>query len=275
MRIVTWSAATDDYTHSRRPRTARLTVNQIRQRPDDAIEDVPGDAQAIVMPHPFGRGRNDETGIEWMLRFAAAVNRHCREVRTVWIDHPPNDWRRPDGGDRRHPDAIELFQRMLSVWPQVGVHAAQYGVWSAGSEDDLLTSPVLWTEAGTIKMLSGVHLGTVMPWVRGIGQWAPNSHAPTIRTFLHDLLSCWRVGAEEVLVWFDPSNVTEMQLQQMAECIDVASGLSFTSDDEPADDMDRLLSTLAGGGAFTDILDVLASWGGTGGEIDPDLGGGA
>jgi len=66
-----------------------------------------------------------------------------------------------------------------------------------------------------------------------------------------------------------------MQLQQMAECIDVASGLSFTCDDEPADDMDRLLSTLAGGGNFNDILDVLASWGGTGGEMDPDLGGGA
>ena len=274
MRIVTWSAATDDFTHSRRPRTARLRVTDVRAKPDVAIEEVPGDAQAIIMPHPL-RGRSDQAAPDWMAAFAKLVHRHCREVRTVWIDHPPNDWHLPGGGNRRHPDAIELFQQMLSVWPQVGVHAAQYGVWSAGSDDDLLTSPVLWTEAGTIRMMSAVHLGTVMPWVRGIGQWAPNSPAPTIRTFLHDLLSCWRVGATEVLVWFDPGNVTEMQLQQMAECIDVASGLSFTCDDEPADDMDRLLSTLAGGGNFNDILDVLASWGGTGGEIDPDLGGGA
>jgi len=275
MRIITWSEATDDYTHSCRPRTARLRVDQIRQKPDVAIEEVPGDSQAIIMPHPFGRGRNDQTGLDWMAAFAMLVNRHCRQVRTVWIDHPPNDWRLPDGGDRRNFDAIKLFKQMLAVWPQVGVHAVQYGVMQTGSNDDLLTSPVLWTEAGTIRMMSGVHLGTVMPWVRGIGQWAPNSPAPTIRTFLHDLLSCWRVGAEEVCVWFDPLNVTDMQLQQMAECIDVASGLSFTADDEPADDMDRLLSTLAGGGNFNDILDVLASWGGTGGEIDPDLGGGA
>ena len=274
MRIVTWSAATDDFTHSRRPRTARLRVDQIRQKPDVAIEEVPGDAQAIIMPHPFGRGRNDQTGLDWMANFAKLVNKHCRQVRTVWIDHPPNDWRLPDGGDRRNFDAIKLFKQMLAVWPQVGVHAVQYGVMQTGSNDDLLTSPVLWTEAGTIRMMSGVHLGTVMPWVRGIGQWAPNSPAPTIRTFLHDLLSCWRVGAEEVLVWFDPGNVTEVQLDQMGNCIDVASGLSFIPDEDPADDMDRLLSTLAGGGNFNDILDVLASWGGTGGEIDPDLGGG-
>jgi len=275
MRIITWSEATDDYTHSCRPRTARLRVDQIRQKPDVAIEEVPGDSQAIIMPHPFGRGRNDQTGLDWMAAFAMLVNRHCRQVRTVWIDHPPNDWRLPDGGDRRNFDAIKLFKQMLAVWPQVGVHAVQYGVMQTGSNDDLLTSPVIWTEAGTIRMLSGVHLGTVMPWVRGIGQWAPNSPAPTIRTFMHDLLSCWRAGAEEVLVWFDPSNVTEIQLDQMGNCIDVASGLSFIPDEEPADDMNRLLSTLAGGGNFNDILDVLASWGGTGGEIDPDLGGGA
>ena len=275
MRIITWSEATDDYTHSCRPRTARLRVDQIRQKPDVAIEEVPGDSQAIIMPHPFGRGRNDQTGLDWMAAFAMLVNRHCRQVRTVWIDHPPNDWRLPDGGDRRNFDAIKLFKQMLAVWSQVGVHAVQYGVMQTGSNDDLLTSPVIWTEAGTIRMLSGVHLGTVMPWVRGIGQWAPNSPAPTIRTFMHDLLSCWRAGAEEVLVWFDPSNVTEIQLDQMGNCIDVASGLSFIPDEEPADDMNRLLSTLAGGGNFNDILDVLASWGGTGGEIDPDLGGGA
>ena len=268
MRIVTWSEVLDDYTHSRRPRTSRLRTDHVRSKPDTAIEEVADDAQAIVMPHPF-RGRTDQSGIDWMADFAKLVQRHCPQVRTVWIDHPPNDWRLPSGGDRRHPDAIELFGRMLKVWRESGVHAAQYGVWQA---DGGVTSPVLWTDAGTTRMLSEVQLGSaLMPWVRGVGQWAPNSHAPTIRTFLHDLLSCWRAGATEVLVWFDPGNVTEVQLQQMSDCIDVASGMSWTCDDEPADDMDRLVETLAGGGSFTDILDVLASWGGTGGEIAPDL----
>jgi len=276
MQIITWDPKVADYRHSDEPNTCRLTPHaMLRTANEAAIGEVDRDAEAVIMPAPYGRvkDRTDEESIQWLRDFAWMLRANRKAVRWVWMDHPPNDWRIDvdgDLGDRRHPAALSLFARGLREFAPIA--ACQYGV--IGGWDGLPQSPVIWSEEGTARMYK-LKAPRLMPWVRGIGQWAPSSPAPTMRSFLHDLLACWRKKAECVLVWSDPARTTETQLEQMAQCIDIVQGMRVDIRDEPADDMGRLLSTLAGGGNFRDIIDVLASWGGTGGEIDPDLGGGA
>lgn len=271
MRIVTWTDDLDDYTHTDRPKTLRLSPQDVSAKPDAVIELVAADTQAIIMPCLLGRHhRSDQQVANWLAEFGELLRRYATGLRTIWIDHPPNDWRRHSNGevyDRRHQQSRTMFRGHMALLEPFA--AVQYGLLY--STDDRW-SPVLWTVRGTSLLLSDDPVPAVMPWLRGIGQWAPNSYAPTQRSFLHDLLTCWRVGCTEALVWYDPSNTTDLQLQQMADCIDLVAGMSWTCDDEPADnDMSRLLETLAGGAQFTDILETLARWGGTGGEESPDL----
>lgn len=276
MQIITWDQAVGDHRHSDEPVTARLTPQHMLWSPMEAVASIDQGAEAVIMPSPFGRvaKRSDEDSSRWLADFASGLKSNRRGVRWVWMDHPPNHWRidiEGDSGDRRHPEALSMFARCVMLF--LPVSACQYGVNGAGSWSQIPCSPVLWTERGTYAMPDSAAAGRLMPWVRGIGQWAPNSPAPTMRSFLHDLLTCWRCGAECVLVWSDPNRTTETQLEQMGTAIDIASGLRVSALDEPADDMTRLISTLAAGGSFSDILDTLARWGGTGGEDAPDLGG--
>ena len=274
MKIITWDQTVGDDRCSDEPLTARLTPQHMLRRPLEAVVAVPRDSEAVIMPSPFGRvaKRSDEDSAQWLADFARELQVNRRGVKWVWMDHPPNEWRiEVDGerGDRRHPAALSMFARGLMEF--LPVAACQYGVNGTGGWSAIPCSPVLWTERGTYAMPDSAAAGRLMPWVRGIGQWAPNSPAPTMRSFLHDLLTCWRCGAECVLVWSDPNRTTETQLEQMGQAIDVASGLRVDVRDEPADDMTQLISTLAAGGSFADILDTLARWGGTGGDDAPDL----
>ena len=274
MKIITWDERVSDHRHSDEPITSRLTPQDMLLLPVEAALRIDRDAEAVIMPSPFGRppSRGDEESLEWIAGFADSLKANGRSVRWVWMDHPPNGWRvdsEGDRGDRNHPAAQSLFARGLMKFAPVA--ACQYGVNRTSGWSQIPCSPVLWTERGTYAMPDFAEDGRLMPWVRGIGQWAPNSPAPTMRSFLHDLLTCWRCGAECVLVWSDPNRTTETQLEQMGTAIDIASGLRVSALDEPADDMDQLVSTLAAGGSFTDILDTLARWGGTGGDDAPDL----
>lgn len=274
MKIITWDQKVADHRHSDEPVTSRLTPQHMLWSPMEAVVSIERDAEAVIMPSPFGRvaKRPDEDALEWLADFSSGMKANRRSVRWVWMDHPPNDWRIDvdgDRGDRRHPAAISMFARGLQEF--LPVNACQYGVNGNGGWSQIPCSPVLWTERSTYSMPDVAAHGRLMPWVRGVGQWAPNSPAPTMRSVLHDLLTCWRCGAECVLVWSDPNRTTETQLEQMATAIDIASGMRVDVRDEPADDMTQLIATLAAGGNFTDILDTLARWGGTGGEESPDL----
>ncbi len=280
MRIITWDdriwqQCDDGPVATRiRPNTALLHPREV------LVNYLKEDTEHLILPSAFTLENSNEQAIAYCRVLGGLLPRLAPSVKTVWFDHPPNAWtvdaERKEG--RRSAAALNLFRQALRGLIEASgmrVAACQYGVNGTPMYGDIPLSPVLWTVNGTNQLASSAERfsGMIMPWVRGIGQWAPNAPAPTMRSFLHDLLTCWRVGASSVLVWSDPSNTTDRQIEQMAACIDITNGLKVEIvPNRRADDMDSLLRTLAGGGDFSSILDTLAAWGGSGGgdHDDPD-----
>lgn len=275
MQIIGWTAALNEARKGRCVVTDFMPPHALLTAPEIAVQINTSEVtEAVVMHSPFGRHhRNDAQAAKWLMQFGDELRKQRPKVRFVFIDHPPNEWRMntPDGPvGRKHPEAMRMFAKTLEAFDCL---ACQYGVNGDGEFPDIPISPVLWSWEGVRAMLFSINEGDRMVWIRGIGQWGPNGHAPTLRSFLHDLLCAWRINARAALVWYDHNRVSDLHMKMMAACCDIVSGLSFNTNPDEQDDFDSLLQTLAGGADFNHILDLLATMGNTGGDADPDLGG--
>jgi hypothetical protein len=285
MRIVTWDHVP---TVTPQPVHLRLTPWEVRQA-TLAGGQLPGDlddnTEAIIMAHPWRKSWHaapqrrqadmDQTRILVDRILAAAPN-----LRAVFVDHPPPTFRSLSGGNRRSPDALEDFRDgLLQLFADAGVLAQQYGVQGprAHVPPELPMAPVLWSLSGTAAMLDVASHPwpglVIMPWLRGVGQWAPNGAPVDQRMFLLNLLASWACGASWAAVWFDPRNTTHRQRELMGEAIDLVAGrLWDVREPGPETDMDRLLQAMSdwgGGGDMHRLLGLLAGWG-RGPHVDPD-----
>lgn len=269
MHVVTWDPIE---TQAPRPRTQRLSYGALRpgMGPEAFAQLVDEDIEALIMPHPWREPHTDPDARrragEWAAAWPAALAARCPRLRAVFVDHPPPSWRSFSGGDRRSAIAQDEFMDvLLGPMHDAGMDAVQYGVF--GHDPRRPRSPVVWSGDGLLRMLESARpIGSpMMPWIRGVGGWAPNGEVPTQRVFLHYLLSAWMAGASWACVWFDGRVATDDERRQMADVIDLVTGVAWRLEDgAPATgDFAGLLSVLSGGvhaDQFAQMLTVLASW---------------
>lgn len=290
MRISTWEPLSS--VQSPQPFTQRLNAHQTRPglHPVDIVAQLDPDVDVVILAHPWRQSwasapERRQADIVRMRMLADALLDRV-EPEAVFIDHPPPSWRSLSGKYRRGQEALQDFrEHVLQPLQERGMLAAQYGVQTPREfESKLPVSPVLWSLGGAIGMLELSHQEghrfTIMPWLRGIGQWSPNGSAPTTRSFLFSLLAAWVSGASHACVWFDPRGnaTTAAQRERMAACIDLVAGLTFDVDEpkSPSGPFGELLETLAGWGErdgggkdWSQLLGILAGWE-RGPHQDPD-----
>ena len=277
MRIITWEPLTDR-------QTAPMVTDRIQPgetkpwswHPKATAGRLDANAEAVILAHPFRRSWVGQSVLaakdfKWAQAYLQAVVERCRPS-VMFLDHPGNKWRMPDGGNRRSDGALALFRELLEPVEAMGVPVVQYGAGGVAHQADHpspAVSPVLWSLGGTRAMLDW-HLESplagrqrLVPWFRGIGGWAPNGVVPTFRGFLQQLLTAWACGAEYGCVWFNPAEVTDQQGHDMAIAIDLIEGLDVmvvTDQEEPRGGMGELLRALSSGADFGAVLAILSSW---------------